>query len=315
MGALAGFTHVFLTRHKANEAQREGKRDLLAGYRVETAIFLTEGIAGTVHGTVLAGEAMGFVEAEGAFALTVGVVASAMCFVSFAGAVVFELWAEGQKRNVFQRFVNQSVFGAHEDESEEAVWASGRSFSAWKKLPSGLRRQRETLTMLFANFSMTPTDRYGVDIHLGATPPGIKLKVTFTHGDQEFPSSHRPEIQGARRHQSFRNEKRPRTLRACRRRRDLAGPANQGRERIDHRPRQFASAGSIRTRGRIPSTATAMHSWSSSPSGGASGRSRYRPRSRCIAAPWRAGPRPRGPCGRRSQNPTSARRGRGSPSP
>jgi hypothetical protein len=50
--------------------------------------------------------------------------------------------------------------------------------------------------MLFGNFTIQATDKYAVDIHLGATPPGMKLKVTFTHGDRQwsFSPSHHPDV-------------------------------------------------------------------------------------------------------------------------
>ena len=190
MGAIAGFIHAGLTVRKRDEAKREGKRDLLKGYGVELVIYLAEGFGGTTEaGLALFG-------GENALTLALGVVASALCFVSFTGAVVVELYYEGKKKTPFQRFVNHSAFGLRDDPREEELWASGRTFDSWKKEPSGLVRQRETLTMLLANFSVVVSDAYSVDIRLGVTPPGMKLKVTFTHGDHEFPSSptHHPEI-------------------------------------------------------------------------------------------------------------------------
>ena len=188
-GSAAGAVHAFLLFHERSHAIKEGKRDLISGYNVGITVFGLEAVGGFMSGG-------GILAGENTLGLVLGAVGSALCVVSFAGAIVYTLWAEGKKRTAFQRFVNHSVFGLQDDPREEELWASGRSFSSWKKQPSGLLRQRETLTMLFGNFTMEGTDNYGVDIRLGATPPGMKLKVTFTHGDRQWQSSpsHHPDV-------------------------------------------------------------------------------------------------------------------------
>jgi hypothetical protein len=190
-GAAAGFVHVALALHERGEAKREGKTDLLPGYNAELVIYGLEAIGGSAQG------ALALWGSESALALALEIVASSLCFASFGGAIVYGFWSEGQKKTAFQRFVNHSVFGFNDDKRPEAPWASGRQFSSWRaSQPDGLRRQRETLNMLFANFSVVGKDRYAVDIHLGATPPGFKLNVTFTLGNQQPPGSqaYRPQI-------------------------------------------------------------------------------------------------------------------------
>lgn len=177
-GAASSLLDVVVFGRKWLEARENGETDMLGAY----AFGIISGSMGTVGGAIHGGLLV--FEVEGIAGVSLGIAASALCFSAVALAIAVNLYLDGHKKSAFQRFINHSAFGSRDDERRKAEWVRGGQFSAWTENPRGLQLQVETLSLLFGAFEVSGYDQTTVNVRLGATPPGSKLKITFIHGDQ-----------------------------------------------------------------------------------------------------------------------------------
>jgi hypothetical protein len=183
LGALSSLIDVALIGHKMLEANREGKTDLMMPYFVGLGAATAGVLGGGFH------VSLAWSGASDAFAVSLGLTASALCFAAFSATMVISLYQEGKKKSPFQRFINHSVFGLKDDARKGAEWVRGETFARWNNTSEGLLLQVQTLSFLFASFKVTGHDQSTVDIQLGSAPPGAKLEIAFIHGDQADSSS------------------------------------------------------------------------------------------------------------------------------